>query len=491
MAKQPKVRNERRSNSLRNKLLLIPASAFLIKLAIIARIQGFDWYASGNGDMAAGLRTLLNQNYAPANVWYGADAENYLRSWLGLLNDGIFSTETNLHYWPAGYPLLIWLLGFIGQGSTLALVAVMQSLLYFLACAFFVDEIRRSRLVNFSIPIALALTFNPTLALNTIALGYELPTASLILISITSMMRYFRLEKSAIITSDSLIAVVSFALATLMQPRLCLFALVAIVIWGLAKFSIKSAIAFVTFGLVITLIGPGLMVYRNSQAMGFMAISTNLGVTMNIGAGDEATGGYSSKVRGVTCPEVDGNAAEIDSAKVKCVISWYLKNPSKSVKLFWNKSIYFWSPWYGPVANGTMARNPWRVNHPLNETVMTQAGTEMVYGNTGKLVSWFWLFAGIFFLFWGYRFLWQSGGFERFWGTTALIIVIINWMSSIVTIGDHRFRIPTMTMSLALQVIGFTSLFLSKRTKLVGTGIEIGWPGMHWKRMSETDNLHP
>jgi hypothetical protein len=491
MAKKAKVPVKRTSTSLRNKLLLIPALAFLIKLSIIARIQGFDWYAAGNGDMSAGLKTLLDKNYAPAHVWYGADAENYLRSLLGLLNDGFFSTERNLHYWPAGYPLLIWIIGFIGQGSTLALIAVLQSLLYFLACAFFVDQIRQSRLVSFSIPIALALTLNPTLALNTIAIGYELPTASFALISIASMMRYFRMQSGLIITADTVLASASFALATLMQPRLILFAIAVMGMWALARFTLKSASILMAFSIAIALIGPGVMMYRNSQAMGFTAISTNLGVTMDIGAGDNATGGYSGNAGGVPCPEAVGNEAEVDSAKVKCVIAWWFKNPGKSIKLFSNKAFYFWSPWYGPVANGTMARNPWRVNHPLNETVKTQSGAEMVYGNIGKLISWLWVLGGIFFLFWGFRFLWQAGGIERLWGTAAFTLVVINWLSSIATIGDHRFRIPTMTLSLALQVIGFTSIFVNQRKRLVGAGTDISWPGLHWMRKSETDNLHP
>ena len=69
--------------------------------------------------------------------------------------------------------------------------------------------------------------------------------------------------------------------------------------------------------------------------MGFTAISTNLGVTMNIGAGDDATGGYNGKYNGVPCPEAVGNEAEIDSAKVKCVLKWYLQNPAKFAKLSW------------------------------------------------------------------------------------------------------------------------------------------------------------
>ena len=191
MAKKPLTPQKRNSNSLRNQLFAISAFALVVKLAIISRIQGFDWFAAGSGNVVNGLQVMLDKSYAPAKVWYGADAENYLRSVVGLFRDGFFSTERNLHYWPAGYPTLIWLVGIVFQGSMLAMVAILQSVLYCLACAFFVNEIRQSRLVNFSWPIALVLTFNPTLALNTIAIGYELPTASFSLIAIAALMRKY------------------------------------------------------------------------------------------------------------------------------------------------------------------------------------------------------------------------------------------------------------------------------------------------------------
>jgi hypothetical protein len=114
---------------MRRKLLLIPALAFVIKLAIIARIQGFDWFTAGNGNMVNGLTSLLDKNYPPSHVWYGADAENYLRSVVGLFREGFFSKEGNLYYWPAGYPILIWLLGLIGHGTMLTMVAILQSIL--------------------------------------------------------------------------------------------------------------------------------------------------------------------------------------------------------------------------------------------------------------------------------------------------------------------------------------------------------------------------
>ncbi len=104
------------------------------------------------------------------------------------------------------------------------------------------------------------------------------------------------------------------------------------------------------------------------------------------------------------------------------------------------------------------------------------------------------LVAGIFgliFLGLGFRFLWAAGGLERLWGSAAFSMVIINWLSSIATIGDHRFRIPTMSLSLVLQVIGFSYLFISKCRRLLGSALELSWPALIWKRKSEPDNLKP
>jgi hypothetical protein len=136
-----------------------------------------------------------------------------------------------------------------------------------------------------------------------------------------------------------------------------------------------------------------------------------------------------------------------------------------------------------------MARNPWRINHPLTETVKTESGKAMVYGNFGKLVSWIWMLGTFLLLLYGFRILWQSGGIERLIGIVALSTVTVNWLSSILTIGDHRFRIPSMGMSLILQGIGFAALFIRERKRLTGSSAEVTWPGLRWKQNRQTDNL--
>ena len=147
----------------------------------------------------------------------------------------------------------------------------------------------------------------------------------------------------------------------------------------------------------IVSLAPALMIYRNQEVHGYSTISTNLGVTMRLGAGPETSGGYSSQAAGIVeCPESDGNPAEVDNAVVRCVFDWYVNNPATAAKLFWNKARFFWSPWFGPEANGTMARNPWRQNHPLVSTAQTQAGFDFIFGGFGKFISWTWMLATLF-----------------------------------------------------------------------------------------------
>jgi hypothetical protein len=153
------------------------------------------------------------------------------------------------------------------------------------------------------------------------------------------------------------------------------------------------------------------------------------------------------------------------SSKVlTCVTEWYLTNPGKTLKLSWNKSVYFWSPWYGPEANGTMARNPWlKVNPLVNIGTKSQQGHDLVYGLVGKFFSWAFILLSIGLLFVGFYGLRKLGGVEAQLGYILGLPVLTSWLVAIATLGDHRFRIPTMSLSLVLQVYGI--YFISKGRK--------------------------
>jgi hypothetical protein len=210
------------------------------------------------------------------------------------------------------------------------------------------------------------------------------------------------------------------------------------------------------------MIFPIVLVSRNMEAIGSATISTNLGTTMFIGVGDEATGGYNGKYNGVPCPAAEkGTDAQIDSAKVKCALLWNLQNPGKAITLVAKKSIFYWSPWFGPDANGTMARNPWLKINPIKNGIKTQQNYDAVYGPLGTLVSWTWILGQIALLFSGLVWLWKMGGTERLLSKLAGAPVLLGWLVSMGTIGDHRFRIPQMGLSLFLQLAGF--IFLKRK----------------------------
>ena len=92
-------------------------AVFIIKLGIIFRIEGIN---AGSGDRV----------YFVDGAWLGADGENYLMGYNALLRDGIFSPESILNYWPAGYPLLILFLSILGKSWVLTTLSIVQSLVF-------------------------------------------------------------------------------------------------------------------------------------------------------------------------------------------------------------------------------------------------------------------------------------------------------------------------------------------------------------------------
>ena len=233
----------------------------------------------------------------------------------------------------------------------------------------------------------------------------------------------------------------------------------------------------------VVALGPLFMIGRNVVANDFVAISTNLGTTMNIGAGPQSTGGYTNQATGVPCTPIEGNAAAQDSHRVGCVLSWYKENPGLGASLFLRKFTYHFSPWFGPLANGTTARSPWLDIHPFKSTVQSQEGFNMVYGNTGKLVSWGWLIGSFALMIWGFIALWRLKGQAQVLAALLLTPSLLNALSSLITIGDNRFRMPTMTLSILLQLFGAYALLSKKSFKRwASLDAKSSWPGLNWKK---------
>jgi len=428
-------------------------AVFVVKLLIIFNIQGGNIEISGRPFFLDG-------------VWLGADGENYLKGYDALSREGLFSKEGILNYWPAGYPLVILLLSLFGKSWVLTTLSIVQSLIFSYTVYFFAAELSKTKLKKFAYLALLLMLLNPTLSLSSIAVGYESLTASGLLLGVGLVIRSFIAKEDKKFIKYLIISSVIFSLLAFVQPRLILTGIFINMIWILVWKGIKGGALLISLSVAITLFFPAALIYRNNQAIGIKSISTNLGVTMNIGAGDNATGGYIKEGYGVDC-ELSGNTSQQDNQRVGCVLNWYLGNPIKAAELFYNKSVNFWSPWYGPVANGTMARNPWLTINPLKDIVTTPDGFNLVYGGFGKVISWLWLLGGLALLLYGYFTLWRQNALERFIGNLAMVAVTTNWLITLFTIGDHRFRVPIMGLSLFLQAIGLKTLFKGGKAPIV------------------------
>jgi hypothetical protein len=415
-------------------------AVFIIKLIIIGNVQG--------------------------GAWLGADGENYLAGYDAMVKNGIFATETKLTYWPAGYPLFILLLSIIGKSFVLTTLSVVQSAIYSFAAYFFAAQLTKTRLKKFAYLAFFMILFNPTLSLSSIAVGYETPAAAGYLIVAGLIIKDFVQKNDKKLLPYLAIASGIFGFMSFIQPRLIVSGILINLLWILVRKPWKSASLLIATSLAITLFFPATLIYRNHKAVGLNTISTNLGGTMNIGAGDKAEGGYSSKDVGVPCVTT-GTEAQKDNQQVACVLKWYSKNPVKAMKLFYNKSKFFWSPWEGQLANGTMARNPWLKIHPVRNMQKTPDGDKLIRGPIGSLVSWSWLLGGLGFLIYGFMVLWRLKSLERFIGSIAAVAVGTSWLISLITIGDHRFRLPIMGMSLFLQAVGIRTLFKGGKPPMV------------------------
>jgi hypothetical protein len=431
------AKKEISDSKLHKYLIAIPLIALIIKFIVMANIE--------------------------AGGWYGADGENYTAGVDGLLKDGFYSDEPKLSYWPAGYPLLLWPIAAISTAKFFYIVSFLQSIFFAYSTYFFTNKLRASSLKYLAFWVSMLITFNPTLSLSSLAVGYEAPIAScfMIIAGIIWANANPVLDRKFWIN----VAFVGgwFALATFMQPRFLLIAIIIAVLWALKVVGTKNRIRIAALVTVIMIVAPAIMIIRNMEVINKATISTNLGVTMRIGAGPETSGGYLRTGPEVPCEPKAPATTVSDNEIVICVIKWYLSNPVDTARLSFNKALFFWSPWSGSEGEGTMARNPWLKISPAQQIALSsKGGQDLVIGPIGVMVSWAWIIGQMIFLFAGYRVLRKIGTDEKFLANIILTPVVLSWLISIGTIGDHRFRIPTMSMSIFLQVIAFLAI----RTKL-------------------------
>jgi hypothetical protein len=416
---------------------------------------------------------VITMANTPNGGWLGADGESYLAGVDGLITQGYFSDKPILSYWPAGYPILIWLLAKISVVHAIWILSFVQSVFYAFASFYFVKQLRDTKLRPYLFLIGIALAFNPTLSLSSLVVGYESSIASCMLMIIGLIIRSRQsLENRKF--SIYIVGVGGFsALASFMQPRWLLTSIVIACMWVLMYKNRKIQTAILAGVIGIMAIAPAILIQRNIQSIDQAVISTQLGVTMQLGAGDSATGGYSNKGSAVPCVPVPPATSVTDSDLVKCVVKWYMGHPIKAMRLFINKGFFFWSPWSGSLANGTMARNPWlKVNPLVNIAKGSQQGFDLVNKLPGKIISFAWVMSSISMMFIGFFWLRSMKGVYANIAYVALVPVVVSWLVAMGTIGDHRYRIPTMGLSVFLQVMGYFALRHRVKTRSFAVALE-------------------
>lgn len=412
------------------------------------------------------FKIIISMNIS-GGAWYAADGVNYIKGVEALLNEGVFSKEKNLSYWPAGYPLIIYLLSLFGINWLLSTLAIGQSALFSFSIYFFAKQLLDSRIKRYAQIVFFFIILNPTLSLSSLSIGYESFAVSGSLLILGIIQKDLNKKNESKFVKNLVYASVITGILVFIQPRLVVAGVLVLAIWIFIRKPKKLVPIFLSPAIFIVMVFPGALIVRNIEASGVAAVSTNLGTTMNIGAGDFATGGYDSKEHGVECKVITSDLAKADNQMIICVLKWYSENPGKALKLFYNKTVYFWSPWSGPVLSGTMGLNPWLKINPITKISKTAGGAELIGSLFGKIIAYLWIFVGLFLLFYGFSILWRARGVEQIIGTLAFTVVCSSWMVTLISIGDHRFRLPIMGMSLFLQSVGLKTILKGGKAQIV------------------------
>lgn len=394
-----------------------------------------------------------------AGGWLGADGENYLTGVDGLLNQGFFSNEEKLTYWPAGYPLLVWPFAAISLTKFIYMLSAIQSVFFAYSTYFLTKSLSKTRLSYLAFTASFLISFNPTLSLGSLTVAYETPVASCLMMALGIAITAFNTDSVNKFPIRQIVFIgLWFGLASFMQPRFILVAAIYILIFAIYSAGRKAQIKLAAIGIVALMLLPAVLIFRNSEAVGKATISTNLPTTMSLGVGEETLGGYNRIGPAINCEPSKPESKVSDNQFIACVLKWYATHPAKTAKLAFHKSLYFWSPWSGPVAEGTTARNPWLKISPVQQMQKTTSAVNLIQGYFGKTISYIWLVGQIALLTFGFLTLYNRDGIGRKVSLLSATPVLLAWLITLGTIGDHRFRIPTMGLSLLLQIAGILAI---------------------------------
>ena len=189
-----KAHEKKQSNKLL-WLIAIPVAALVIKFIVMTNTQ--------------------------AGGWLGADGENYLTGVDGLLKDGFFSKEGKLIYWPAGYPIFVWPLAAISISKFVYFIGLIQGTLFAYATFLFTRELTRTKISYLAVATSLLISFNPTLSLSTLAVGYEAPVATLLMIAVAFLIKDLQAQSDKFVLRNIFVVALSLSISSFSSSALC------------------------------------------------------------------------------------------------------------------------------------------------------------------------------------------------------------------------------------------------------------------------------
>jgi hypothetical protein len=397
------------------------------------------------------------------STWLGADGESFINNAGILSEEGFFSSNESLMYFSGGYSSLLFLFNIFGTATLPYLTIFFQTLSYSLAVWALSRQLLKLPIRSLAIPFAYISLLNPTLSLSSLQIGYESPVATIYVAVVALLLFDLAQENLKKLNWPFLLGSALLGFTAYLQPKFILAGLGVLIIWIIARNPSKATALVIAFSVISFTIPPALLSIRSQVAVGSWIPGSNLGTVAAFGAGPGATG-HGDTDTGLVCETEGLNPTSTSNAKFRCALNWYFTNPIPAAKLVASKSVMFWSPWAGPLAEGSGGRNLYNRVHPVLTMVDSQESYDLVVGPFGKFMAWAWLLGGLFLLFLGFCSLWKFSRVTRFLGSSAMTIVLASWVIAAGTQGDHRYRIPIMGMSLLLQTSGWNFIF--KRGKI-------------------------
>ena len=398
------------------------------------------------------------------STWLGADGESFIANAGIISKEGFFSSNASLMYFAGGYSFLLFLLNIFGTTALPYLVILIQTASYSFAVWVLTRQLLKLPISAIAIPFAYISLLNPTLSLSSLQIGYESPVATIFIAVVALLLIDLSQESVKKLKWPFLLGSGLLGFTAFLQPKFILSGLAVLIIWTIARKPSKATALVMALSILSFAVLPASLSIRSQVAVGSWIPASSLGNVAAFGAGPNATG-HGSTDTGLVCDTTGLSPESASNAKFKCAVKWYLTNPMPAAELIASKSVMFWSPWAGPLAEGSQGRNLYNRFHPVLEMVQSQEGYDFVAGPFGRFLAWTWLLGGLFVLFLGFYSLWKVNRVTRYLGSSAMTIVLTSWLIAAGTQGDHRYRVPIMGMSLLLQISGWNFMF--KKAKVI------------------------